>query len=130
MPVPVQGGGAVTGYREELETALAPVLADEGGAPVAVRHQNITYVGGWGDAAKNGAEVWAIDIGSAVEVAKSNNQSLDNVRVAQADIHHQYRRTGRRDEARDHLTTATTMYREMDMRFWLEQAEAEMSELG
>ncbi len=36
-----------------------------------------------------------------------------------------YRRTGRRDEARDHLTTATTMYREMDMPFWLEQAEAE-----
>ena len=26
----------------------------------------------------------------------------------------------------EHLTTATTMYREMDMRFWLEQAEAEM----
>jgi hypothetical protein len=23
-----------------------------------------------------------------------------------------------------HLATATTMYREMDMRFWLEQAEA------
>jgi beta-galactosidase len=51
MPVPVQGGGAVTGYREELETALTPVLADESGAPVAVRRQNITYVGGWGDAA-------------------------------------------------------------------------------
>ena len=30
---------------------------------------------------------------------------------------------------REHLTTATTMYREMDMRFWLEQAEAEMKEL-
>jgi hypothetical protein len=26
---------------------------------------------------------------------------------------------------RSHLTTATTMYREMDMRFWLEQAQAE-----
>ena len=37
-----------------------------------------------------------------------------------------YRRTGKRDEAREHLITATTMYREMDMRFWLEQAEAEM----
>ena len=30
----------------------------------------------------------------------------------------------------EHLTTATTMYREMDMRFWLEQAEAESMELG
>jgi tetratricopeptide (TPR) repeat protein len=35
------------------------------------------------------------------------------------------RRTGRRDEARDHLTTATMMYRDMDMTYWLEQAEAE-----
>jgi tetratricopeptide (TPR) repeat protein len=35
-----------------------------------------------------------------------------------------YRRTGKREEAKEHLATATTMYREMDMRFWLEQAEA------
>jgi tetratricopeptide (TPR) repeat protein len=38
-----------------------------------------------------------------------------------------YRRTGNPEEAREHLTTATTMYREMDMRFYLEQAEAEMA---
>src|SRR2546425_5978963 len=36
------------------------------------------------------------------------------------------RRTGQRDQAREHLSTATTMYREMDMRFWLEKAAAEM----
>ena len=35
-----------------------------------------------------------------------------------------YQRAGRRQRARDHLTVATTMFREMDMRFWLEQAEA------
>ena len=35
-------------------------------------------------------------------------------------------RTRRRQEARIHLTTATTLYREMDMRFWLEQAEAKL----
>jgi tetratricopeptide (TPR) repeat protein len=40
-----------------------------------------------------------------------------------------YRRTGKPEQAREHLTTATTMYREMDMRFWLEQAEKEMGEL-
>jgi tetratricopeptide (TPR) repeat protein len=34
-----------------------------------------------------------------------------------------YRRTGKHEQAREHLTTATTMYREMDMRFWLEKAE-------
>jgi hypothetical protein len=41
-----------------------------------------------------------------------------------------YRRTGKRDEAREHLATVATMYREMDMRFWLEQAEAEMRGLA
>jgi transcriptional regulator with AAA-type ATPase domain/tetratricopeptide (TPR) repeat protein len=35
-----------------------------------------------------------------------------------------YRRVRKCDEAREHLTTAATMYRAMDMRFWLEQAEA------
>jgi len=34
-------------------------------------------------------------------------------------------RTGKRDEAREHLTTATTMYREMGMTYWREQAEKE-----
>jgi hypothetical protein len=37
-----------------------------------------------------------------------------------------YRRTGDDAMAREHLTTATTMYREMGMTFWLEQAETEM----
>ena len=36
------------------------------------------------------------------------------------------RRTGKSEQAREHLTIATAMYREMGMRFWLEQAEAEM----
>jgi tetratricopeptide (TPR) repeat protein len=39
-----------------------------------------------------------------------------------------YQRTHRLDQAQEHLTAATTMYREMDMRFWLEQAEAERRE--
>jgi hypothetical protein len=29
----------------------------------------------------------------------------------------------------EHLTTAITMYREMEMRFWLEHADAEMAAL-
>ena len=36
-----------------------------------------------------------------------------------------YRRSGKQDQAHEHLGTATTMYRDMDMRFWLEQAEAQ-----
>src|SRR5262245_45898035 len=38
-------------------------------------------------AAKYGAEVWAIDLGAAVEVARHNTQSR-NVHVVQADLHH------------------------------------------
>jgi class 3 adenylate cyclase/tetratricopeptide (TPR) repeat protein len=38
-----------------------------------------------------------------------------------------HRRTGKREQAREHLATATTMYREMGMPFWLEKAEAEQS---
>jgi tetratricopeptide (TPR) repeat protein len=37
-----------------------------------------------------------------------------------------YRRTGQHEQALERLTTAVTMFREMDMRFWLRQAEAEM----
>jgi hypothetical protein len=41
-----------------------------------------------------------------------------------------HRRIGKREQAQEHLTTATTMYREMDMRFWMERGEAEMRELA
>ena len=41
-----------------------------------------------------------------------------------------YRRTGKGEQAREHLTTASTMYRGMDMDFWLDKAEAEMGVLA
>jgi hypothetical protein len=37
-----------------------------------------------------------------------------------------YRRSDRSTEADQHLQTATTMYREMGMKYWLEQLEAEL----
>ena len=39
------------------------------------------------------------------------------------------RRASKREQAQERLTTATTMYRQMEMRFWREEAEVEMSEL-
>ena len=39
-----------------------------------------------------------------------------------------FRRTAKREQAREHLFTATTMYREMGMTYWLEQAEAELKD--
>jgi tetratricopeptide (TPR) repeat protein len=41
-----------------------------------------------------------------------------------------YRRTGDPTKAHDHLTTATTMYREMEMGFWLTRVEQERGEFG
>ena len=40
-----------------------------------------------------------------------------------------YQRTGKRQEAQEYVTTATTMYRGMGMVYWLEQAEAEVKTL-
>src|SRR6266508_650196 len=39
-------------------------------------------------AAKSGAEVWAIDLGPAIEVARRNTESVRGVQVVQADLHH------------------------------------------
>jgi class 3 adenylate cyclase len=41
-----------------------------------------------------------------------------------------YGRTGNREAANEHLTTATTMMREMQMGLWLKKAEAELKELS
>jgi ubiquinone/menaquinone biosynthesis C-methylase UbiE/uncharacterized protein YbaR (Trm112 family) len=38
-------------------------------------------------AGKYGAEVWAMDLGSAANVARRNTDELDNVHVVQADLH-------------------------------------------
>jgi tetratricopeptide (TPR) repeat protein len=39
-------------------------------------------------------------------------------------------RTDKREQAQEHLATATTMYRGMGMTYWLEKAEAETTQLG
>jgi tetratricopeptide (TPR) repeat protein len=41
-----------------------------------------------------------------------------------------YRRTGKHEQAHEHLTTATTMYREMGMTYWLEKAQAEIKDVA
>jgi hypothetical protein len=44
-------------------------------------------------------------------------------RVEHAPLVALYRRMDKREQAHEHLTTATTMYREMGMTYWLEKAE-------
>jgi Tetratricopeptide repeat len=41
-----------------------------------------------------------------------------------------YRRTDKHEQAQEHFATATTMYRQMDMTYWLEKAEAQARDLG
>ena len=40
-----------------------------------------------------------------------------------------YRYAGKRKQAREHVATATAMYRDTGMTYWLEQAEAELGQL-
>ena len=40
-----------------------------------------------------------------------------------------YRRAGKPEQGHNHVSSAMTMYREMDMPFWLEKAKAEMREM-
>ena len=41
-----------------------------------------------------------------------------------------YRRAGKRQEAREHITTAVTMFGEMDMRYWRGRVETETDDAG
>jgi beta-galactosidase len=49
MPMLLKGGGAFTGYREELEGAGEVILELEDGQPAAYRQEHLVYLGGWGD---------------------------------------------------------------------------------
>ncbi len=40
-----------------------------------------------------------------------------------------FRRGGKHQQANEHFMTATTMYRDMGMTYWLEKAKAEMQEM-
>jgi predicted ATPase len=89
------------------------------------------------------------------EAAAYFEQALDRVEVGTAEAHYRQalalaeelglrplmahcqlglgvlsRRAGTRQQAREHLTTAGTMFGEMDMRYWREQAEMAITELA
>lgn len=51
MEMPLQGGGQIRLYREEIEGSASPVLTLADGAPAAMRAGNVTYMAGWGDGA-------------------------------------------------------------------------------
>ncbi|MDG4647166.1 beta-galactosidase [Roseibacterium sp. SDUM158017] len=51
MPIPMEAAGHVTLWREELEGAAQVIDRDATGRPVTMRAGNLTYLGGWPDAA-------------------------------------------------------------------------------
>jgi hypothetical protein len=73
---------------------------------------------------KQALENYAVALSLAEELGMAPLQARCHLGLARLD-----RRTGTREQAQEHLATATAMYREMDMRFWLEKAEAETENL-
>jgi hypothetical protein len=55
------------------------------------------------------------------------NTALGPTAAPRQHLERRYRRTGDQPKAEEHVAIATTMYREMDVGFWLEQAEAVLS---
>ena len=49
MPISIEGGGAVLGYREKLEGSASPIMRTDDGSPVAMRDGKTTYLGAWLD---------------------------------------------------------------------------------
>ena len=96
---------------------------------------------------EKGHEAWALRLlGEATaardDVAASDGVYRDALELAteldmrpvsahcHAGLARLYRRTDKRAQAQEHFVTATTMYREMGMTYWLEKAEAEMTKPG
>lgn len=50
-PEPIEGGGAVTGYRETLVGGADVVMRATDGIPVAMKNGDVTYLGAWIDQA-------------------------------------------------------------------------------
>jgi tetratricopeptide (TPR) repeat protein len=95
---------------------------------------------------QRGHEAWALRLLGEIEAQASHNAGEGHYREALALaterglrplIAHCHlglgklaRRAGQPSKAREEFAAATTMWREMDVRFWFEQAEAELRQLG
>jgi hypothetical protein len=67
---------------------------------------------------KPGAEI-------AIAAERETNSACPLVAHCHLGLGKLYHRTDKREQAQEHLATATTMYRDMGMTYWLEKAEAE-----
>lgn len=82
-PMPVAGGGAFEKWREELETTDRVEMTLTTGAAAIVRAGDITYLGGWPDAA-----LWARIIDGLAEELDLNTIDLpQDLRIRDTDTH-------------------------------------------
>jgi class 3 adenylate cyclase len=70
-----------------------------------------------------------LNSGEVVVRAIGSDLHMDYTAVCHLGLGKLNRRTGQREQVQEHLATATTMYREMGMTYWLEKAEAETREI-
>jgi hypothetical protein len=91
---------------------------------------------------ERGHEAWTLRLLGEIAVDRLPGEAFDNydgasllavelgMRPLVAHCHlglgRLYRRTDKGEQAQEHLATATTMYREMGMAYWLQKVEAEM----
>jgi tetratricopeptide (TPR) repeat protein len=122
-------GHFALGRRDDARR-LAEVGVESAGAALGVKAELLRLLG-------------AIAIhGDEIDAAESANRYTEALALAEprhirpliahchAGLAKVYRRTGKPDQEREHFATATTMYREMGMTYWLEKAEAELRSLG
>lgn len=65
--IALEGGGAITGYREFLETTVEAELVTEAGDAVVVKQRNQRYVGGWLDLAGWQRVIRALSLETGIE---------------------------------------------------------------
>lgn len=113
----------------EMEASSSISQQTDDDAPEIVAH-HFTEAG----LAREATDHW-IEARRLAHARQANREAANffDLRPLVARCHHGlgklYLQAGRPDQAGEQLAVATTMYRDMEMRFWLEQADAELSRL-
>jgi len=72
------------------------------------------------------AELFGYERGAFTDAHRAKPGMRPLIAQCHLDLGTLYRRTVKDVDAREHLTTATAMFRHMDMTYWLEKSEAEL----
>jgi hypothetical protein len=118
--------GELPDAQRAADTALSPARAMSERGTEAETLRVLGAIAAAGCSADPGASATLYQQGLALAVELGMRPSVAHCHLGLGKL---YRRTGDQAKAREHLTTAATMYREMDMGFWLEKAEVVFKEV-